>query len=48
MDIIHCLVFGLQKRLALSISPTECVPPEDGDIIQSPKRRALNKKQDDR
>jgi hypothetical protein len=29
--------------IELELVPTEKVPPEDGDIIQSPKRRVLNK-----
>jgi hypothetical protein len=29
------------------LGPTEYVPPEDGDRIQFPKRRVLNKRQDD-
>jgi hypothetical protein len=29
------------------MSPSEYVPPEDADKIQSQKRRVLNKRQDD-
>jgi hypothetical protein len=48
MDIIHCLFFGPQKKTSATYWSTEYFPPEDGDIIQSPKHRILNKKQDDR
>jgi hypothetical protein len=33
-------------RLALSVGWNWIVPPEDGDRIQSPKRRVLNRRQD--
>jgi hypothetical protein len=55
---VFCLKHELSEtgfRLTLSedreclylLGPTEVVPPEDGDRIQSSKRQVLNKRQDD-
>jgi hypothetical protein len=51
---IPCPVFYLKHDvsetgfcLSLQVGPTEQVPPEDGDRIQSPKCRVLNKSQGD-
>jgi hypothetical protein len=35
------------KREEVAVGPTEQVPPEDGDRIQSPKRRVLKNRKID-
>jgi hypothetical protein len=57
LDLIYRLIFYLKHkasetadRVSLSmdlLGPTAYVPPEDGERIQFPKRRVLNKRQDD-
>jgi hypothetical protein len=37
-------VSGRRQRLGLSIGPIEYVPAEDGDRIESPKRRVFKYK----
>jgi hypothetical protein len=51
LDIIHRSVFYLkhsgERGWLYLLDPTEWIPPEDGDGIQSPKHRALNRREDD-
>jgi hypothetical protein len=57
LDIIHRTVFYLKHDvsetafcLRIQVEPTQlgqASPPEDGNILQYPKRRVLNKRQDD-
>jgi hypothetical protein len=37
------VVAGVQRQILFLLVPPEYVPPEDGDRIQSPKRRVSNK-----
>jgi hypothetical protein len=43
----ECTKLDTERNYFCMLGPTEQVPPDDGDIIQSPKRRVLNKRQDD-